>query len=498
MVTTHEKRLRHRLALLGLAAVLALTVTACGTPGRAPSATPTPGVTQEPSVEGAGTAPPTAEPTTAPSPEPSATTLIEPSPTPTVTALTGPRATALALVDSVTFAPAAGTPTREPIAADDYPALFERAWEIVYQNYLRDDFNGVDWEAIGEAYRPRVEAVQGQEAFWDLMEAFVGELGDNHSRFVRPDQFGAEFDLDLPGDREFRPWPGLIIWPPAREDDQFAIWAVCQVGPAAAAGLQRGDVILAVGGEPVQVESDYDRVREALYGDHEAITLTVQRGPDRAPEEVTIEYGAAAGCGGWEYGFLSYAPRIGYVRVPDFAGDADVNILQAIEEMEAEGPLEGLILDVRHNPGGNADRSIAIFTTGVFGQVGPLREDETRTVYRIRGPVRWNETTPLAVLTDGNSHSAAEYFATAMQQSGRALLVGMPTAGNTEGISGFSLPDGSLIRLAVSTLQLPDGSTLEGTGVIPDIPVPLGPWGLRQEPDIQLSAALEALIGGPP
>jgi len=101
----------------------------------------------------------------------------------------------------------------------------------------------------------------------------------------------------------------------------------------------------------------------------------------------------------------------------------------------------------------------------------------------------------VAVLTDGASHSAAEYFATALQQSGRAVLVGMPTAGNTEGISGFSLPDGSLIRLAVSTLQLPDGSTLEGRGVIPDIQVPLGSWGLRETPDVQLRAAYEAVVG---
>jgi carboxyl-terminal processing protease len=452
-------------------------------------------VTQAPTAEETGIPAPPAGPTTAPTIKPTATPVIKLSPTPTVKALTGPRATALALADSVTFVPPAGTPTRPPIAADDYPAIFERAWETVYQNYLRDDFNGVDWEAVREVYRPRVEAVQGQEAFWDLMEALIGELGDNHSRFVRPDRFGVEFDLDLPGDGEFEPWPGLIIWPPAREDDRFIIWAVCQVGPAADAGLRRGDVILAVEGEPVQVESDYELVADALYGDHDAVTLTVQRGPERDPEEVAMEFGAAAGCGGWEYGFLSYAPRIGYVRVPDFAGDADVNILEAIQRMEVDGPLEGLIVDVRHNGGGNADRSIAIFTTGVFGQVGPLRQDETRTVYRIRGPVRWSETTPVVVLTDGNSHSAAEYFATAMQQSGRAVLVGMPTAGNTEGISGFSLPDGSLIRLAVSTLQLPDGSTLEGTGVIPDIQVLLGPWGLRQEPDVQLSAALEALIG---
>lgn len=480
------------MALLGLAALLTLALTACGPSGTGTHPTPTAGVTQAPTAESTETAAPT---TTPPTVEPAATTAIDATPTPTVTTLTGPRATALALADSVTFVPAAGTPTREPIAADDYPAIFERAWGIVYDNYLRDDFNGVDWEAIGEAYRPRVEAVEGQEEFWDLMESFIAELGDNHSRFVRPDRFGAEFDLDLPGDGEFRPWPGLIVWP-AREDDRFTIWAVCRVGPAADAGLQRGDVILAVAGRPVQVEGDYDRLREALYGDHDAVTLTVQQGPGRDPEEITLQFGAAAGCDGWEYGLLSYDPRIGYVRAPDFAGNADVNILDAIQRMEADSPLDGLVLDIRHNGGGNADRSIAIFATGVFGQVGPLREDETRTVYRIRGPVRWNETTPVAVLTDGNSHSAAEYFATAMQQSGRAVLVGMPTAGNTEGISGFSLPDGSLIRLAVSTLQLPDGSTLEGTGVIPDLQVPLGPWGLRQEPDVQLSAALEALMGG--
>lgn len=171
----------------------------------------------------------------------------------------------------------------------------------------------------------------------------------------------------------------------------------------------------------------------------DSITLTVQRGPDREPEEITLPFGGAAGCDGWIYGLVSDEPRIGYVRVPDFAGDSDENILTAISQLEEEEPLEGLIVNVRHNGGGNSDRDIAVFTTGIFGQTGPLREGATQTIYRIRGPVRWNETTPVVVLTDGNSHSASEYFATAMQQSGRAALVGMPTAGNTEGITGFSL-----------------------------------------------------------
>jgi C-terminal processing protease CtpA/Prc len=81
-----------------------------------------------------------------------------------------------------------------------------------------------------------------------------------------------------------------------------------------------------------------------------------------------------------------------------------------------------------------------------------------------------------------------------MKLSGRATLVGMPTAGNTEGITGFNLADGSIVRLAVMTLQLPDGSTLEGVGVQPDVRVPLGDWGLRQTPDVQLQAARDAVL----
>jgi carboxyl-terminal processing protease len=275
------------------------------------------------------------------------------------------------------------------------------------------------------------------------------------------------------------------------------LWDVCQSGPAAEAGLLRGDVILAINGESVTGDdSSFDRsdVLSQIYGAGDSVTLTVLRGPDREAEAITIPFGGAAGCDGWIYGLISDEPRIGYVRIPDFGGDSDENTLSAISELEKEEPLEGLIVDVRHNGGGNSDRDIAIFTTGIFGQIGPLREDATQTIYRIRGPVRWNETTPVVVLTDGNSHSASEYFATAMQQSDRATLVGMPTAGNTEGITGFSLADGSLIRLAVMTLVLPDGDTLEEVGVIPDLQVPLGDWGLRQVPDIQLQTAIETMV----
>ena len=441
--------------------------------------------------------PPTATAEATPTPPP------QPTPTPTDKPPSGPRATAAAMAATAAAKREEGTPspTRQAVAADDYLGIFQQAWQIVQDNYVRDNFNGVDWDAMREKYRPQVETVQGQDEFWDVMEAFIAELNDNHSRFVRPGDFSAEFGLfdpsAAPGDAA---WTGLQIWP-AREDEQLFIWHVCEEGPAARAGLRRGDVLLAVNGQPLPREGVDQALlrtallRQAMRGDSGgSVTLTVQQGPDSAPEDVALAYGPVAGCDGWQIGVLNREPYIGYIRVPDFGGDADVNIQEGIRLLEEDGPLEGLVVDVRHNPGGNADRSIAVFTTGVFGEVGPLRQGATQTTYRIRGPVRWNETTPVAVLTDGSSHSAAEYFSTAMQQSGRALIVGQPTAGNTEGITGFSLPDGSLIRLAVSTLQLPDGSTLEGTGVLPDLSVPLGLWGLREMPDLQLRAATQALL----
>lgn len=421
-----------------------------------------------------------------------------PEPTATEQPLTGPRATAAALASGVTLSPP--TPRaegEERVSPDDYPGMIQYAWEIVQENYVRDNFNGVDWDAVLEEYLERAADVTSQEGLWDLLDEMVGELNDHHSRFVRPDEFALEFEaLDPTEALADYQWTGLDIWP-AREDEVIFVWDICSYGSAANEGLVPGDHILAVNGTPVTIEDgEYDSalIRAAQVGEEGSVELLVQQGPSASPRTINLAYGPVGGCPGWELGILSSSPYIGYLRIPDFGGDVSTMVLDAIEQLEENQPLDGLVLDVRHNPGGNSDSTIKIFTTGVFGLVGPLREDATQTTYRIRGPVEWNETTPVVVLIDGSSHSAAEYFATAMQQSGRATLIGMPTAGNTEGINSWGLPDGSLIRLAWMTLELPDGSTLEGVGVQPDIEVPLGAWG-RRGADVQIQAALQFLLG---
>ncbi|MGD2058280.1 MAG: hypothetical protein PVI04_06065, partial [Anaerolineales bacterium] len=104
------------------------------------------------------------------------------------------QATMDALSAQITLVP----PTRGP-EPDDYVGMLEQAWNLINENYVRDNFNGVDWPAVLEQYRPLAAEITDQEAFWDLMEDFVAELDDDHSRFVRPDRFSAEFGLPSSG-----------------------------------------------------------------------------------------------------------------------------------------------------------------------------------------------------------------------------------------------------------------------------------------------------------
>jgi len=411
-----------------------------------------------------------------------------------------PLAAVQTMAASTTLVPPTPVGGVEVEGADDYVGLLKQAWSIINTNYVRDNFNGADWPAIYDEYVALAEDVTSSEELWDLLDDLIAELNDDHSRHVRPSDMTAEFGIETSAAGEARAASGILIWPgPSREDEYFTVWDVCAQSAAAQAGIVRGDIITAIDGDPVEKEDDEftraDRIGVMFGTGGDQVTLTVWQGPDQDPVDVTMTLGGVGGCPYRYHMVVSEDPYIGYIRVPDFDGDSDFAIYESIKALEADQALDGLIVDVRHNPGGNSDDSVAVFTEGIVGTVGPFREGEQRTIYRIRGPVLWNETTPVVVLTDGSSHSAADYFPAAMKELGRATIVGMNSAGNTEGITGWSLADGTLIRLAVMTMALNDGTVLEGIGVTPDVVAPLGTWGLKAEPyDLQIQAGIDTLL----
>lgn len=404
------------------------------------------------------------------------------------------------LTASTTLVPPTPIGGVEVEGPDDYVGIVRQAWSIINAEYVRDNFNGADWPAIYDEYVDLAEDITSSEDLWVLLADLVSELNDDHSRFVPPERMGAEFSIETKDDPEPRPATGIVVWPgPGREDDYLTIWDVCELSSAASAGIARGDIILAVDGVAVEkVDGEFPRdVRTAsIFGTGgNSVSLTVWQGPDQDPVDMNLPLGGVGNCPYRYFYVVNEDPRIAYIRVPDFDGDTESYLLSTLSELEEEGVLDGLIVDVRHNPGGNSDASTEVFAEGIVGTVGPFREGEQRTIYRMRGPVGWNDTTPLVVLTDGASHSAADYFPASLKELERATIVGMNSAGNTEGITSWLLADGTLIRLAVTTLALNDGTVLEGIGVTPDVIIPLGTWGLKAKPyDTQIQGAINTLL----
>lgn len=178
---------------------------------------------------------------------------------------------------------------------------------------------------------------------------------------------------------------------------------------------------------------------------------------------------------------------LGVIVVPDLAqGGVTAGIRAGVEALQGGG-ARALVLDLRGNPGG---RLVTMMTTaGVFTD-GFLWRVATTWSLPIPYPALGATATelPLAILTDGDVHSAAEGLAGALQASGRATVVGTRTAGNVEAVLPFCLRDGAQVWLAAGVLAPVAGPTWEGEGVAPDI---------ETAPDGALAAARKALLGRP-
>jgi carboxyl-terminal processing protease len=182
------------------------------------------------------------------------------------------------------------------------------------------------------------------------------------------------------------------------------------------------------------------------------------------------------------FGRVSYRSigDIGYLKLPDLASTGVSGHARDAVRALARAGAEGFILDLRANPGGRLVEMMqvaGIFTRGFLWRV--LTRWSLPLPYPALGAVETD--LPLAILVDDGVNSAAEGLAGALQQQGRAIVVGEPSAGNVEAVLPFCLRDGSQAWIATGVLAPIGGPTWEGRGVVPDIAV---------EPDEALEAAL--------
>lgn len=279
-------------------------------------------------------------------------------------------------------------------------------------------------------------------------------------------------------------------------DGLLEIIRVYENTPAFEAGLQMGDYILRVDGQPVSGESgktlnecvaliqgeDGTPVEITVLRDGEELTLT----PVRA--EVNLSY--------VEYRILGR--DIGYVNIVQFTGNDVTGFTEAMEHLKA-ADVSGVVLDLRNNPGGLLDHVVAIadevlpegLITYVEDRHGNRQEEYADGEY-------WD--IPMVVLVDDMSASASELFTAAFQDSERGTVVGTTTFGKgiVQTLINFAEDDAGM-QLTTASYYSPKGRSIHKTGVEPDVVVELSEDGvvstLNPDPEMdnQLAAALEEL-----
>ena len=340
---------------------------------------------------------------------------------------------------------------------------------------------------IRERFIGEADATAMEDAAADAM---IASLGDRWSYYIPASEYATHVE------QMENAYVGIGITIQTREDGKgFEIMAVNEGGPAEEAGLLVGDVITAIDGNPTWDLNASDARNLVRGKEGTQVEITVDRNGQEMTLSVTrrtVQTPVADG--------QMLEDNIGLVTILNFDSRCAEETIAAIETLLAEG-AQKLIFDVRNNPGGYASELVDL-----LDYLLP-EGDLFRTVdYAGRENVDRSDADcleiPMAVLVNGDSYSAAEFFAAALSEYEAAVVVGEHTSGKGYFQNTFQLNDGSAVGLSVGKYYTPNGVSLEAVGITPDVEVTVDEetyaaiyYGtLDPAEDPQIQAAAEALI----
>ena len=270
-------------------------------------------------------------------------------------------------------------------------------------------------------------------------------------------------------------FPGIGIVITSRED-ALEIVSVMEDGPAAKSGLRSGDMILEINGKNTRMMFLDECVKMMKGPVGTKVKLKIYRRSDDSTKDVEIERAVIAVSSVKAIGCA--ANRIGYLRITQFTATTASDLDKALITLKQD-KLDGLIIDLRNNPGGLL--TAAIETVSRFIEKGKLvvsiegRAEKTVTHNAVGCPKDLD--LPLVVLINENSASAAEIFSACMQDYKRAILVGARSFGKGSVQVIIPLSDGGALRMTTAKYYTPGRKEIHGRGVDPDIAVNTSPAG---------------------
>ena len=357
---------------------------------------------------------------------------------------------------------------------DPVPEDLATAWEV--------------WNLISQQHVDR-DGFESEEFDEGAIRGLLAALGDAHTNYVPPEAFQIDNE-DLYGSFE-----GIGANVQMNADGKLFIVAPLDGSPAEAAGLRSGDLILAVNGESIEGLSLLEAVNLIRGPRGSEVTLLVRHLGQLEEVDLVVRRDRIE----LDSVLVRNRPedRFAHIRLTTFYSDTPEDLAKAIEEQQANG-AEGLILDVRDNPGGLLSSVVEVVSMFIDEGLILYELDGAgrRTDHRTRNPGQFSDI-PLVILANRGSASASEIVVGALQDHERAQIVGDKTFGKGSVNRLYRLGNGGGLYLTFAKWYTPEGRLIEGNGIEPDHEVTSRD---RQRAEtIQLEKAVEVMeeiVGG--
>lgn len=328
---------------------------------------------------------------------------------------------------------------------DTYKALrlFSQVFRLIEENYVTD--------------------VNPKDLIFGAIDGMLSSL-DPHSSLMKPEEF-KELEIETKGS-----FTGIGIEITIK-DDILTVVAPIEDTPAWRAGIKPGDRILKIDDKSTKGMKINEAVRLLRGPKGTSVKLTILRN-DKDLLEITLIRDVIPIK---SVKFKMLEPGYGYVRISQFQEKTSSELVQALKELEKNGELKGLILDLRNNPGGLLSSAVEVsdefLENGTIVSIKGKNKDNQMEFKAEPNPKDRKHKYPVVILVNHGSASAAEIVTGALKDHKRALVLGEKTFGKGSVQTVIPIEDNYAVRLTTALYYTPNGISINNQGIIPDIEI---------------------------